>query len=101
MRDTYSTPPENGQRFERVPIDRAFSVRALAKKWAVGTAKIRAMIRQRKIRAIDVGAKGRCQLRILPEEVRRAEARLAVAPPPPPRRRSAAIDPEVAALLDD
>lgn len=80
-------------------LDRALSVRQLAHRWAVSPKKIRMMIRRRLLRAIDLGV-GRSQLRITPEAIAEAEARLAVAPVTPKRRRRDLIDPEIAKLLE-
>jgi len=86
---------------DAAPLDRALSVRQLAWRWATSPRKVRELIRRRVVRAIDVGF-GRRQLRILPEEIARAEARLSVAPPTPKRRRrDDGIDPDIARLLDD
>jgi hypothetical protein len=82
-------------------LDRALSVRQLARRWAVSPKKIRAMLKRGIIRGFDVGF-GRTQIRIPPEAVLEAEQqRLAVRPPTPRRKRQAEVDPEIARLLED
>jgi hypothetical protein len=81
-------------------IDRALSVRQLARRWAISPRKVRAMIRRGILSAFNVGTT-RTQLRIPPETVIEAETkRLAVRPVTPRRRRREQIDPEIAALLN-
>jgi hypothetical protein len=81
-------------------LDRALSVRQLARRWAISPRKIRDLIRRRLIRAIDVGT-GRRQLRILPEAIAEAEQRLSVQPRQARRPRRSEIDPAIVALLED
>jgi hypothetical protein len=79
---------------------RARSVRQLAQYWAVSPRKIRALIRRGLLRAIDLGANGRQQLRITPEAVTECERLLTVGKLPPKRQRIKGIDPEIEALLN-
>jgi|GEM_PF-2753725 len=78
-------------------IDRALSVRQVARRWCVSPRKIRMMIRRGIIQAIDVGF-GRRQLRITPEAILECEQSLTVKPKAP-RRRHQRIDPEIERLL--
>ncbi|MCI0742287.1 MAG: helix-turn-helix domain-containing protein [Gemmataceae bacterium] len=80
-------------------LDRALSVRQLARRWAVSPKKVRAMLKRGIIRGFDVGV-GRTQIRISPEAVKEAEQRLAVQAAVPRRKRRNDIDPEVVALLE-
>jgi hypothetical protein len=80
-------------------LDRALSVRQLARRWAVAPRKIRAMLKRGILRGFDVGF-GRTQIRIPPEAIHEAEQRLAVRAPARRQKRRPEIDPEIAALLE-
>jgi hypothetical protein len=82
------------------PLDRALSVRQLARRWGVSPKKIRAMLKRGILRGFDVGF-GRTQIRIPPEAIREAEQRLAVRAPTPRRKRQLEIDPEIERLLSE
>jgi hypothetical protein len=82
-------------------LDRALSVRQLARRWAVSPKKIRAMLKRGIISGFDVGL-GRTQIRIPPETIIEAEQqRLAVKPPAPRRKRRPNVDPEIERLLSE
>lgn len=83
-------------------LDRALSVRALARRWRVGTAKVLALVRRGVLQAFDTGlGTGRKQLRFAPEAIRAAEQKLAVKPKKPRKqqRDRDGIDPEVRRML--
>jgi hypothetical protein len=80
-------------------LDRALSVRQLARRWKVAPKKIRTFIRRGVLQAFDVGF-GRPELRIPPEAIREAEqGRLAVRQPAKRRKRDD-IDAQIVALLE-
>jgi hypothetical protein len=86
---------------DNAALDRALSVRQLARRWAVSPKKIRLMLKRGIVRGFNVGF-GRAQIRIRPESILEAETqRLAVKPPAPRRKRQAAVDPEIARLLEE
>jgi hypothetical protein len=100
--ESRSRGPNVSSTFVSVPaLDRALSVRQLARRWAVSPKKIRAMLKRGILRGFDVGF-GRAQIRIPPEAVLEAEQqRLAVKAPPPRRKRRPDIDPEIERLLSE
>lgn len=81
-------------------MDRALSVRQLARRWAVSPKKIRAMLKRGIIRGFDVGF-GRAQIRIQPESIREAEEQRLAVKPRTPRRQRCEIDPEIQRLLEN
>lgn len=82
------------------PLDRALSVRQLARRWGVSSRTIRALIVNGQLSAFNVGL-ARPKLRIAAEEVRAAQERLAVVKPATPRRRrrTSEIDPRIIAAI--